>query len=79
MMSDKNMTFEEAMKRIEQIASLMEQDNLPLESSLALYEEGISLVRHCSAELDKAERRIKQLTVSPDGELILADMPATEA
>ena len=63
------MSFEEAVRKLEEIAARLEGENVDLDSSLKLYEEGISLVRYCNAMLDKAERKIKMLSVSGDGEL----------
>lgn len=69
------MSFEEAVRKLEEIAARLEGENVDLDSSLKLYEEGISLVRYCNAMLDKAERKIKMLSVSGDGELEERDFP----
>lgn len=59
--------FEAAMKRLEEIVGQLERGNTPLDQSLALFEEGTKLIRHCGAALDHAEQQLKMLTVSPDG------------
>ena len=69
------MSFEEAVRKLEEIAARLEGENVDLDSSLKLYEEGISLVRYCNAMLDKAERKIKMLSVSGDGELEESEFP----
>ena len=69
------MSFEEAVRKLEEIAARLEGENVDLDSSLKLYEEGISLVRYCNAMLDKAERKIKMLSVSADGELEEREFP----
>ena len=69
------MSFEEAVRKLEEIAARLEGENVDLDSSLKLYEEGISLVRYCNAMLDKAERKIKMLSVSGDGELEERECP----
>lgn len=69
------MSFEEAVRKLEEIAARLEGENVDLDSSLKLYEEGISLVRYCNAMLDKAERKIKMLSVSGDGELEEREFP----
>ena len=66
---------ESLMKRLEEIVSEMEQEKLPLDRSLKLYEEGIGLVAKCSEELESAKRRIKILQQGKDGEIEIADVP----
>ena len=61
-MSDKKMSFEEAVARLDKIVRDLENGKAPLSDSLALFEEGVSLVRQCSEELDVAEKKIIELT-----------------
>ena len=72
------LSFEAAMARLEVIVKAMEGDNLPLDESLALYEEGIALVRRLSRELDEAEQRVQILQRTPDGEIKPAPFTSTE-
>lgn len=58
----KKPTFEESLARLEEIVRLLESGNAPLDSSLALFEEGVSLVRDCGALLDQAEQKVTLLT-----------------
>ncbi len=67
------MNYEQAQARLEQIIRAMENDKLPLEQSLALYEEGVAIVRRLSAELDAAERKIKILQQNQQGEIVALD------
>lgn len=60
-------SFEEAMKRLEDILKQMEQGNAPLEASLKLFEEGTALVHQCSTMLDQAELKVVRLMKGPDG------------
>lgn len=60
--AEANLTFEEAMTRLEAVVRALEDGKTPLEESMKLYEEGVSLVRLCSDRLEKAERRVKVLT-----------------
>lgn len=53
------MTIEEQLQKIQEIASLLDQGELPLEEALAKYEEGVRLIRQCSGQIDKAEKRIQ--------------------
>ncbi len=60
-------SFEESVARLEEIVRLLENGTATLDESLKLYEEGISLVRVCNDKLDSAEKKIKVLTLSADG------------
>lgn len=62
-----NISFEDAMKRLESIVARMEQGSVSLEESLTLFEEGTALVKQCAVRLDEAERKIVQLMKGPDG------------
>ncbi len=75
MAEKKKLSLEEAMKRLEEIVAQMEDEQLPLDRSLKLYEEGIALVAKCSEELEGAKRRIKILQQGKDGEIELVDVP----
>lgn len=59
--------FEAALARLSEIVRMLESGQAPLEESLALYEEGVGLVRLCNEKLDGAEKKIKALqVVTPD-------------
>lgn len=66
-------TFEEALRRIEEIVKSLDDGTAELDRSLELYEEGIGLVRLCSTMLDDAEKKIKILQSGEDGELVEKD------
>jgi exodeoxyribonuclease VII small subunit len=55
------LSFEEALQELENIASLLESNALPLETALAAFERGQALAQRCTTLLDKAELRVKQL------------------
>lgn len=57
-----NIKFEEALKKLESIVEQLEGGEIDLDKSLALYEEGISLFRHCSKKLEEAKKKIEILT-----------------
>ena len=68
----KELSFEEAYERLNEMAGQLERGNLSLEESLALYEEGVLLSQHCETLLDKAELRVSQVSaddLSDDDEL----------
>ena len=66
-MFSNEMNFENAIARLEQIVRALESGSAPLDDSLALFEEGVRLVKLCNDKLDSAETRIKLLTETPNG------------
>lgn len=66
-------SFEAALARLNEIVSALEDGSAPLDKSLSLYEEGISLVRFCTERLDAAEQQIKVLTRSENGDIVERD------
>lgn len=64
--ASKPQTFEESVAHLEQIVSAIESGQIGLEESLAKYEQGMALVKHCRTILDGAEKRIEQLTHSAE-------------
>ena len=58
----KKQTFEEAIKRLEELVGKLEGGDVPLEEMLTLYEEGAQLIKFCLNKLDHAEQKIKQLS-----------------
>jgi exodeoxyribonuclease VII small subunit len=70
--------FEEALKKLETIVETMESDDLPLESLLAKYEEGVKLAQVCQAKLAEAELKIQQLEKTAGGELKLKPFESEE-
>ena len=67
-MSKKKLTFEDSMKRIEEIVSHLEKGDIPLEESISLFEEGASLLKSCDAMLSQAEQKVLQLRKGLNGE-----------
>ena len=59
-------SFEEAYKQLEEIVRRLEAGGLPLNESIALYEEGIRLAKMCGGQLDAAELRIAKITADAD-------------
>ena len=59
--------FEVALKQLEQIVEQLEAGDLPLERSLALFEQGVRLSRDCQRRLDEAERRVEILLKDEGG------------
>ena len=59
--------FETAMERLEEIVERMEGEALELDEALALYEEGVRLLRATQGVLDRSEARIHELLADGDG------------
>ena len=60
--------LEDAMKRLTEIVKSLEQNEVTLDDSLKLFEEGVGLTRSCQSKLSDVERRIEVLTkVSANG------------
>jgi len=64
-----DVSFEDAVKKLESIVEEMESDELPLDKLLVRYEEGAKLVKACEEKLQSAETRITQLEETLEGEL----------
>jgi len=63
-----NLSFEEAIKELTGIVGKIEQGQIPLQDSLEQYEKGMSLIKHCRAILQKAEKRIEKISKEEDPE-----------
>ena len=59
--------FEKALADLEEIVGKLEKGNVPLEQSIALYERGEALRRHCDRLLEAAEKRVDKITSGADG------------
>lgn len=67
-----NINFEDAMKRLEDIANELENGDLPLEKSVEKFEEGINLSKKCNEILENTEKKISIL-ISDGNELVEKD------
>jgi exodeoxyribonuclease VII small subunit len=63
-----NLNFEEALAKLEETVNRLEKDQLSLDESLKIFEEGINLYRLCSKELNEVEMKITTI-VEENGEL----------
>ena len=68
MASKEKMSFEQAAARVDEIVRLLEKGDAPLEKSLALFEEGATLIKICGRMLDEAEQTVVRLQKGADGE-----------
>ncbi|HIC91927.1 MAG TPA: exodeoxyribonuclease VII small subunit [Syntrophaceae bacterium] len=60
-------SFENALKRLEEIVNKLESGDLPLDESLKIFEEGVKLSRFCAKKLDEAERKVELLLKNEEG------------
>jgi len=56
-------TFEEALRRLEEIVETLEDDPPALEEALDTYEEGVDLATECLSRLEDAEQRVSELSI----------------
>ena len=61
------MSFEEAMKELEQVVGQLERGDVALEASIALYERGAELKKRCETKLKEAEEKVAALTLDAAG------------
>ena len=64
------MSFEEALRALEDVVRRLETGEVPLEESIDLYERGEQLRKHCQARLDAAQARIEKIVAGPDGKAL---------
>lgn len=62
------LTFEQAMTRLEQIVATLEGGRCTLDDSLKLFEEGTKLTAYCAEQIKTAEQKIIKLTAVESGE-----------
>jgi exodeoxyribonuclease VII small subunit len=61
-----DLTFEEALDRLEDIVESLEDDPPSLDEALDTYEEGVALANDCLSRLDEAEQRVSELTIGDE-------------
>lgn len=62
------MTFEQAMKELEQVVGRLERGDVALEDSIALYERGALLKKRCEEKLREAEEKVAAITLDAEGQ-----------
>jgi exodeoxyribonuclease VII small subunit len=62
-----NLTFEKAMKKLEQIVRELESGDQPLEKAIKKFEEGVQLSKFCSEKLDETEQKVTLLLKDQTG------------
>lgn len=66
--SSKQLSFEDAMQRLDAIVEAMESGQIGLEESIAKYEEAMGYVAHCRKVLDQAELKIQKIQLDAAGQ-----------
>lgn len=69
----KQMSFEEAMERLEEIVRKLEDGTMPLDASMEAFEEAVRLSRFCNDALEQAKQRVRLLTKDADSSV--TDVP----
>lgn len=62
-----DLSFEDALKELENIVGALESGKAPLEDSIQSYERGMALKQHCEKKLSAAQEKIEKITINPDG------------
>lgn len=62
-----NNNFQENLERLEEIVKLLDNEATPLEQSLALFEEGLQLVKACNSKLTQFDQKINEMLLSYKG------------
>ncbi|MBM3713796.1 MAG: exodeoxyribonuclease VII small subunit [Actinobacteria bacterium] len=77
-MEIEKMSFEDALKKLEETVKELESENIQLEQSIEKFELGVKLSSHCLSKLNEAEKKIEELTRSEDGKLIAKELKMEE-
>lgn len=72
----KKLSFDAALKRLEEIVDLLESGQLSLEESLRMFEEGVKISLYCQEELQKTDGKVSLLIKKMNGGLELTDFEA---
>ena len=67
-------SFEESLKRLENLVNKMESGDATLEQSLVWFEEGMDLIKLCQVQLNNAEQKVQELVKKTDGKFVLKDI-----
>jgi len=67
------MDFEKKLKRMEEIATALRNNETPLEKSIELYEEGMILSKELEKNLEDAKRRIEIIKIKDESEIETED------
>lgn len=74
---DKELSFEEAMEKLESIVEQLEKGDVPLEKSISLYQQGMELSKLCNNKLNSVQKKMTQI-MNEHGELEPIDVEGEE-
>ncbi len=74
----KKMSFEDALDELEDIVRDLEDGSRALDESIAAYERGAALKRHCAQKLKEARTRVEKIVMTPDGDATLEPVDIDE-
>lgn len=74
----RELNFEDALKKLEEIAGKMGEEGLSLDESLKMFQEGMELSTFCNKKLDEAEKKINVVLKNSDGNLIESEFAPRE-
>lgn len=63
----KDMSFEDALKELEDIVQRLERGDAPLEESITIYQRGAALKAHCDAKLKDAQMKVEKIVLDAKG------------
>lgn len=76
--TEQRLSFEAALRRLEEVLEALEHGNLTLEEALKAFEEGVQLVRFCHGKLDEVERKVELLLKDAGGNFFTKPFPEEE-
>lgn len=62
--SENDLTFEQSLAELEKISGRLEENDVPLDEAIALFEKGVNLSKDCAEKLKKAKQKIEKLTAT---------------
>lgn len=74
----KDLTFEQALARLEELVTSLDRGSLPLDELESQFEEGLELLKFCNEKLNAIEKRVEKLIETPDGELAAEEFKEEE-
>lgn len=66
---EQTLTFEEAMQRLEHVVEQLESGEVPLETAIELFQEGMILSKYCGKKLDEVEQKI-EILLEENGDMV---------
>ncbi len=73
------LSFEDSMRRLEEIIRMLEKGDAPLEDAVKLFEEGTGLAKRCDDMLNEAEKKVVVLSKGADGEPVETEFDVGES